>query len=99
MATAEAVQLPWPMRRRVRSRYRRRSCADKARPKSRVDREERYGDSRSCATSVAYATSRQISLSAPILVTTVVCLVIFVTAVFLSPETKGKELVAELQVA
>jgi len=48
---------------------------------------------------VAYATSRQISLSAPILVTTVVCLMIFVTAVFLSPETKGKELVAELQVA
>jgi len=48
---------------------------------------------------VAYATSHQISLSAPILVTTVVCLAIFVTAVFLSPETKGKELVAELQVA
>ena len=48
---------------------------------------------------VAYATSHQISLSAPILVTTVVCLAIFVTAVYLSPETKGKELVAELQVA
>jgi hypothetical protein len=47
----------------------------------------------------ANLSGHQISLSAPILVTTVVCLAIFVTAVYLSPETKGKELVAELQVA
>jgi SHS family lactate transporter-like MFS transporter len=48
---------------------------------------------------VAYATAHHIELSAPILVTTVVCLVIFVIAVFLSPETKGKVLVPDLVVA
>ena len=48
---------------------------------------------------VGYATSRHIALSGPILVTTVVCLVIFVIAVFLGPETRGKELTAELSVA
>ena len=40
-----------------------------------------------------------IPLSGPILITTVVCLVIFVIAVYLGPETKGKELVADLVVA
>jgi SHS family lactate transporter-like MFS transporter len=48
---------------------------------------------------VAYATAHHIELSAPILVTTVVCLVIFVIAVLLSPETKGKALVPDLVVA
>ena len=48
---------------------------------------------------VGYATSRHIALSGPILVTTIVCLVIFVIAVFLGPETRGKELTAELSVA
>ena len=48
---------------------------------------------------VGYATAHHIALSAPILVTTVVCLVIFVIAVFLSPETKGKALVSDLVVA
>jgi len=46
-----------------------------------------------------YATSRNIPLSGPILVTTVVGLAVFVVAVLLSPETKGKVLVAELTVA
>ena len=41
--------------------------------------------------------SRQ--LSGPILVTTVVGLAIFLVAVLLSPETKGKVLVADLTVA
>jgi MFS transporter, SHS family, lactate transporter len=48
---------------------------------------------------VEYSTSHHVALSGPILVTTVVCLMIFVVAVFLSPETKGKVLVAELSVA
>jgi len=48
---------------------------------------------------VLYATTHQIALSGPILVTTVVALGIFLVAVFLSPETKGKVLVAELTVA
>jgi MFS transporter, SHS family, lactate transporter len=48
---------------------------------------------------VWYATANQISLSGPILVTTVVGLAIFLVAVLLSPETKGKVLVAELTVA
>jgi MFS transporter, SHS family, lactate transporter len=48
---------------------------------------------------VLYATTRHIALSGPILVTTVVALAILVTAVLLSPETKGKVLVAELTVA
>jgi MFS transporter, SHS family, lactate transporter len=48
---------------------------------------------------IAYATSHHMSLSAPILVTTIVCLVIFVIAVFLSPETKGKVLTSDLVVA
>jgi SHS family lactate transporter-like MFS transporter len=48
---------------------------------------------------VGYATSHHIALSGPILVTTIVCLVIFVIAVFLGPETRGKELTAELSVA
>jgi SHS family lactate transporter-like MFS transporter len=47
---------------------------------------------------VGYATAHHISLSAPILVTTVVCLVIFVIAVILSPETKGKTLGSDLVV-
>ena len=47
----------------------------------------------------AYATSHNIPLSGPILVTTVVCLVIFVIAVYLGPETRGKELVSDLVVA
>jgi len=46
-----------------------------------------------------YATTYHISLSGPILVTTVVGLAIFLVAVLLSPETKGKVLVAELTVA
>ena len=46
-----------------------------------------------------YASSRNIPLSGPILVTTVVGLAVFVVAVLLSPETKGKVLVAELTVA
>ena len=40
-----------------------------------------------------------VALSGPILVTTVVGLAIFLVAVLLSPETKGKVLVAELTVA
>jgi SHS family lactate transporter-like MFS transporter len=48
---------------------------------------------------VYYATTNHIELSGPILVTTVVGLVIFLVAVLLSPETKGKVLVAELTVA
>ena len=46
-----------------------------------------------------YATTHQIALSGPILVTTVVGLAVFVVAVLLSPETKGKVLVADLTVA
>jgi hypothetical protein len=46
-----------------------------------------------------YATTHQIGLSGLILVTTVVGLVIFLVAVLLSPETKGKVLVADLTVA
>src|SRR5436853_317153 len=46
-----------------------------------------------------YATMNQITLAGPILVTTVVGLVVFLVAVLLSPETKGKVLVAELTVA
>jgi SHS family lactate transporter-like MFS transporter len=48
---------------------------------------------------VYYATSHQIALSGPILVTTIVGVAIFLTAVLLSPETKGKVLVADLTVA
>jgi SHS family lactate transporter-like MFS transporter len=46
-----------------------------------------------------YASRRNIPLSGPILVTTVVGLAVFVVAVLLSPETKGKVLVADLTVA
>ena len=46
-----------------------------------------------------HAITHQIGLSGPILVTTVVGLAIFLVAVLLSPETKGKVLVAELTVA
>jgi SHS family lactate transporter-like MFS transporter len=46
-----------------------------------------------------YASSHQMELSIPILVTTVVGLVVFLVAVLLSPETKGKVLVSELTVA
>ena len=46
-----------------------------------------------------YATTHRIALSGPILVTTVVGLAVFVVAVLLSPETKGKVLVADLTVA
>ncbi len=46
-----------------------------------------------------YATTYHITLSGPILVTTVVGLAVFLVAVVLSPETKGKVLVAELTVA
>jgi MFS transporter, SHS family, lactate transporter len=48
---------------------------------------------------VLYATNNQIGLSGPILVTTVVGLAIFLVAVLLSPETKGKVLIADLSVA
>jgi SHS family lactate transporter-like MFS transporter len=48
---------------------------------------------------VLYATTHQIALSGPILVTTVVGLAVLLIAVFLSPETKGKVLVADLTVA
>ena len=48
---------------------------------------------------VLYATTNHISLSGPILVTTVVGLAIFLVAVLLSPETKGKVLIADLTVA
>src|SRR5213595_1520250 len=48
---------------------------------------------------ILYATTHQIGLSGPILVTTVVGLVVFLVAVLLSPETKGKVLVADLTVA
>ena len=41
-----------------------------------------------------YATSHNIALSGPILVTTVVGLAVFLVAVLLSPETKGKVLAA-----
>ena len=46
-----------------------------------------------------YATGHHIGLSGPILVTTVVGLCVFLVAVLLSPETKGKVLVADLTVA
>jgi hypothetical protein len=48
---------------------------------------------------VWYATTHQISLAGPILVTTVAGLAVFLTAVLLSPETRGKVLVADLTVA
>jgi MFS transporter, SHS family, lactate transporter len=48
---------------------------------------------------VWYATTHQIGLSGPILVTTIVGLAVFLTAVMLSPETKGKVLIPELTVA
>jgi MFS transporter, SHS family, lactate transporter len=48
---------------------------------------------------VYYATTHQIGLSGPILVTTVAGLAVFLVAVMLSPETKGRVLVAELTVA
>ena len=48
---------------------------------------------------VWYATTNQITLSGPILVVTVVGLAIFLVAVLLSPETKGKVLIADLSVA
>jgi SHS family lactate transporter-like MFS transporter len=48
---------------------------------------------------VGYATRNHVALSGPILVTTIVCLVIFVIAVYLGPETRGKELVPDLVVA
>jgi len=48
---------------------------------------------------ILYATTHQVGLSGPILVTTVVGLAIFLVAVLLSPETKGKVLVADLTVA
>ena len=48
---------------------------------------------------ILYATTQQIALSGPILVTTVVGLAIFLVAVLLSPETRGKVLVADLTVA
>jgi SHS family lactate transporter-like MFS transporter len=48
---------------------------------------------------VWYATTHQIGLSGPILVTTIVGLAVFLTAVLLSPETKGKVLIPELTVA
>jgi hypothetical protein len=41
---------------------------------------------------VLYATTHQITLAGPILVTTVVGVAIFLVAVLLSPETKGKVL-------
>src|ERR1700704_6088473 len=46
-----------------------------------------------------YAAANHMTLSGPILVTTVIGLAIFLVAVFLSPETRGKVLVAELTVA
>ena len=48
---------------------------------------------------ILYATTHQITLAGPILVTTVVGLVVFLVAVLLSPETKGKVLAAELTIA
>jgi hypothetical protein len=48
---------------------------------------------------VLYATTHQITLAGPIFVTTVVGVAIFLVAVLLSPETKGKVLLGELTVA
>jgi SHS family lactate transporter-like MFS transporter len=48
---------------------------------------------------ILYATTQHVALSGPILVTTVVGLAIFLVAVLLSPETRGKVLVADLTVA
>ena len=48
---------------------------------------------------VLYATTHQITLAGPIVVTTVVGVAIFLVAVLLSPEAKGKVLLAELTVA
>src|ERR1051325_10253595 len=48
---------------------------------------------------ILYATTYGVTLAGPILVTTVVGLAIFLVAVLLSPETKGKVLVADLTVA
>jgi hypothetical protein len=46
-----------------------------------------------------YATTHQIGLAGPILLTTIVGLALCLVAVLLSLETKGKVLVAELTVA
>jgi MFS transporter, SHS family, lactate transporter len=48
---------------------------------------------------VGYAASHHVALSGPILVTTIVGLVIMIGSVLLGPETKGKVLVAELELA
>jgi SHS family lactate transporter-like MFS transporter len=48
---------------------------------------------------ILYSTTQHVALSGPILVTTIVGLAIFLVAVLLSPETKGKVLVADLTVA
>src|SRR5580704_6906964 len=48
---------------------------------------------------ILYATTHQMTLAGPILITTVVGLAIFLVAVLLSPETRGKVLVADLTVA
>ena len=48
---------------------------------------------------ILYATTHQIGLSVPILVTTVVGLAIFLVAVLLSPETKGQGTRCDLTVA
>jgi hypothetical protein len=48
---------------------------------------------------VLYATTHQITLAGPALVTTVVGVAIFLVSVLLSPETKGKVLLGELTVA
>jgi MFS transporter, SHS family, lactate transporter len=48
---------------------------------------------------ILYPTTQYIALSGPILVTTVVGLAIFLVAVLLSPETRGKVLAADLTVA
>jgi hypothetical protein len=48
---------------------------------------------------VLYATTHQKTLADSILVTTVVGVAIFLVAVLLSPEAKGKVLLAELTVA
>jgi SHS family lactate transporter-like MFS transporter len=48
---------------------------------------------------IEYATTHHVALAGPILVTTVVGLGLFLIGVLLSPETKGRVLVAELTVA
>jgi SHS family lactate transporter-like MFS transporter len=47
---------------------------------------------------VLYATTHKVGLSGPILVTTIVGLAVFLFAVLMSPETKGRVLLAELTV-